>query len=58
MQRAEDPFFRVPVGNVYRLGMTKFYISANLSNQFAATANHRFEFHKRSQLLIRTLSDR
>src|SRR6266481_1342430 len=26
----------------------------NLSNQFAATANHRFECHKRSQLLIRT----
>ncbi len=27
MQRAHDPFFRVPVGNVDRLGMTKFYIS-------------------------------
>jgi hypothetical protein len=26
---------------------------ANLSNQFAANANRRFEFHKRSQLFIR-----
>ena len=27
---------------------------ANLSNQFAASANRRFKFHKRSQLFIRT----
>jgi len=26
---------------------------ANLSNQFAANANRRFEFHERSQFLIR-----
>jgi hypothetical protein len=28
--------------------------AANLSNQFAASANRRFEFHKRRQFLIRT----
>jgi hypothetical protein len=27
---------------------------ASLSNQFAASPNHRFKFHKRGQLLIRT----
>jgi hypothetical protein len=28
--------------------------AANLSNQFAASSNRRFQFHKRSQLLLRT----
>jgi hypothetical protein len=27
---------------------------ANLSNQFASSANHRFEFQKRTQLFVRT----
>jgi hypothetical protein len=31
---------------------------ANPSNQFAATANHRFEFQKRSELFIRAHNER